>query len=103
MDNLDSYFQKMSLKLIKRGADRRNYEILKMLPTTTKEIEEKLKLSKMPANKRVNELEEVGLLKRYRYTGRIESTELTRIFLDRLAKFTEQNKEQIFNNILRGI
>jgi len=47
------------------------------------------KLSKMPMNKRLNELEEVGLLKRDRYTGKINTTPLTKTLISLIEELEE--------------
>lgn len=43
-----------------------NFEILKLLPNDIKGLQDKLKISRMPMNKRVNDLENIGLVIRER-------------------------------------
>ncbi|MBI5391308.1 hypothetical protein HZB02_07525 [Candidatus Woesearchaeota archaeon] len=73
--------KKVTLNLFRCGTDQTNYHILEMLPCNIKEIMKDTNLTKMPANRRINELEKVGLLMRNRYEGKINPTKLTEIFL----------------------
>ena len=75
-----------ALNLLKTGADPINFKILNLLPTNTKQLQEELNLTKMPINKRLNELEEVGLLKRQRYKGKLDKTSLTSKFFNAYNK-----------------
>ena len=81
-----SFIHKQTLNMFKIGCDKSNYRILNTLPTTTLELTKELKLTKMPLNKRLNELEKVGLLKRYRKLAKLESTELGIDFLKLIAE-----------------
>ncbi|MBW2984073.1 hypothetical protein KY361_03105 [Candidatus Woesearchaeota archaeon] len=82
---LKAYAKKLSLDIFKIGCDRTNFAILKMAvvkPVSIKEIRKELGgLSTMPANRRVNQLVEVGLLKREYKKTKIKATKLTAIFL----------------------
>ena len=64
--------------------DRKNFAILKMVmvePTSIKEIRRKFKLTPMPANRRINKLVEVGLLKREDKKTKIRRTTITPLFI----------------------
>lgn len=86
--------EEFTLKLFRRGSDTKNFNILKNLPTTIIKISKKLDITKMPANKRVNELEEVGLVKRKKKEGIIEQTGLTNPFIKTIESIQKGvNKE----------
>ena len=73
--------ERITLSMFKIGCDKVNFNILKSLPSSVKELKEQTDLSKMPLNRRLNELEGVCLLKRERYEGKILLTGLTKEFL----------------------
>ena len=77
---LEAISLKLTLKMLKKGADPINLKILNLLPANTTQLQEEIKLTKMPLNKRLNELEGVGLLKRQRYKGKLDKTPLTSKF-----------------------
>ena len=81
--------ERITLKSLRVGCDRVNYHILQKLPTNVKDLMKTFDLSKMPMNKRLNELEEIGLLKRDRYTGNIDKTDLTESFINLIEKLKE--------------
>lgn len=65
MDNIKD----MAISVLKVGCDKINFQILEMVMAsskgiTTNEIRKKFNLSCMPANRRINQLVKVGLLKR---------------------------------------
>ena len=59
------------------GCREGNLEILRMLPTSVPDVMKRLGVTKMPANRRINDLMEVGLLERDLGTGRLMPTDLT--------------------------
>ena len=59
------------------GCREGNLEILRMLPTSVPDVMNRLGVTKMPANRRINDLMEVGLLERDLGTGRLMPTDLT--------------------------
>ncbi|MBN1792541.1 hypothetical protein JW826_02555 [Candidatus Woesearchaeota archaeon] len=90
-----SITRKMTLDLFRAGADPRNYHILHMLPTTMACVMKELSLSKMPANRRINDLEKVGLVKRARYRGEIHPTPLTKSFKGIISDIQEDVMKEI--------
>lgn len=85
----------ITLDMFDVGADKNNYKILKMLPTDLKAVMKELKLTKMPVNTRVNELEKVGLVKRRKGTGKVMPTEMTRYFLDLIDTIRGKVEESV--------
>ncbi len=81
--------------MFKIGADKANFKILKMLPSDLKVVMNELKLTKMPVNTRVNELEKVGLVKRRKGTGKIMPTEMTGYFLDLIDNIRAKVEESV--------
>ena len=68
---------KSAARALSVGCREGNLEILRMLPSDIGEVMQRLGLTKMPANRRVNDLMEVGLLERELGTGRLLPTPLT--------------------------
>ena len=71
------------------GCREGNVEILRMLPTDVHSVMRRLGITKMPANRRVNDLMDAGLLERELGTGQLMPTPLTGELLkalDRAAK-----------------
>jgi len=73
--------ERITLKVFRVGCDKDNYKLIMMLPSNLKELAKEFELTKMPMNKRVNELEDVGLLQRFRGTGEVKPTRLTITFI----------------------
>jgi hypothetical protein len=91
---LELKIQERTLSVFRIGCDEKNYKILEMLPTTIECIMKELNITKMPANKRVNNLMGVGLVSRKRGSGVVESTEGTKKFLAAISS--------LMNNALEG-
>jgi predicted transcriptional regulator len=70
------------LEVFRTGCEKKNYEILKHLPTSVEAIMREHKLTKMPANRRVNQLVAAGLAKREYGNGKVAPTPLAYRFLD---------------------
>ena len=88
--------EKLTLNVFRYGCDTKNYKILNKLPATVKELQSELdNISKMPINKRLNELEKVGLLEREKYKGNVKPTPLTKNFLNLI----EHLKKEIVNEV----
>ncbi len=98
-EEIKQVVEDITLDMFNIGADKTNYKILKILPTDLKAVMKELELTKMPVNTRVNELEKVGLVKRWKGTGKIVPTEMTGYFLDLIdnirAKVEESVKLQV--------
>lgn len=74
--------EKIALKVTRTGTDKINFRILGMLPSDINTMMKELNLTKVPVNSRMNQLEKVGLVKRWRGTGRIVLTDLGEDFLE---------------------
>jgi predicted transcriptional regulator len=98
-EEIKQVVEDITLDMFNVGADKVNFKILKMLPTDVNKLMKELDLTKMPVNTRVNELEKVGLVKRWKGTGKITETDMTKHFLalieDIRAKVEESVKAQL--------
>lgn len=77
---IDDLIESITLNIFHIGTKRTNFQILKMLPTSVKEIMAETGLTKVPVNKYINELEKYGLLQRVKGTGKVNETEMTEVF-----------------------
>ena len=76
--------EKIALRVTRTGTDKINFEILEMINNGGGNINEMIKeigLSKVPINIRINQLEKVGLVNRWRGTGIVVLTEFGKDFL----------------------
>ncbi|MCZ7383994.1 MAG: hypothetical protein O8C63_04510 [Candidatus Methanoperedens sp.] len=100
-EDIKEIVEDITLNIFNIGADRTNFKILKMLPTDLKSVMKELNLTKMPINTRFNELEQAGLIKRRKGTGKVTSTKMTNYFLELIntikTKVEEEIKPQISN------
>lgn len=86
--------EKITLNVIRTGSDRINFKILEMVDkgtdkdggTKIEDIMKETGLTKVPVYKRVNELEKVDLVRRWRGTGIVVLTELGKIFMGVIYK-----------------
>ena len=81
---LKKYAKELSLNIFRIGCNKDNFLILNMIinkPTSTGEIMDKLHLSSMPTNRRLNHLAEVGLIKREHGKSKIVQTKITSVFI----------------------
>lgn len=95
---LKVYAKELSLDVFRVGCDKINFSILKMAivkPIIIREISNKFNLSVMPANRRVNQLVKVGLLKREYKKTRIMATRLTTIFIKMIDNIQGVIEEEI--------
>ena len=69
---------------------------------STTPIMNELKLTKVPVNNRINELEKYGLLKRQKGNGKAEATDLTILFVELISKVKENVKINL-PDLLPGI
>lgn len=84
--NYPRIIELITLKVVQTGSDNTNFKILEMLPNNISNIMKELELAKVPANVRVNKLEKVGLVKRWRGTGRIVLTDFGKCFVGAIDK-----------------
>jgi DNA-binding GntR family transcriptional regulator len=84
-----SLTEKITLKIVRSGADRINFKILEMLPSNINAIMKEFNLTKVPINVRVNELEKVGLVDRFKGTGIVVLTDFGKFFIDTIKSYEE--------------
>lgn len=99
-EEIKEIVENITLNMFNVGADKTNFRILKMLPTDLKVVMKELDLTKMPANARVNDLEKVGLVKRWKGTGKVDSTEMTKYFFDLINTIKSKVEENIKPRLL---
>lgn len=93
----------MTLKVVRTGSDRINFKILEMIEKEAErnkgaKIEDIIKetgLTKVPINVRINELEKVGLVKRWRGTGLVVLTELGKTFIRTIDRGEEIVRDRL--------
>jgi hypothetical protein len=90
------------MKVVRTGTDETNFKILKMLPANIENMMKELNLTKVPVNNRVNILEKVVLVKRFRGTGNVVITDFGEFFLDKIYASEEIVREN-YVGILRCI
>ena len=89
--------EKVTLNMLRVGCDKINFKILNTIPNNIKGLMKKFDLTKMPMNRRVNELEKVGLLKRNRWLGEVEATPLTIKLIETVDKMKVKIKAELPN------
>lgn len=85
MTTNNGLIEKIALKVTRTGTDKINFQILEMANNDGMNINkliEETKLTKVPINVRVNKLERVGLIKRWRGTGIVVLTEFGKDFMN---------------------
>ncbi|HIH25771.1 hypothetical protein J4476_03125 [Candidatus Woesearchaeota archaeon] len=92
---IEEITHKITLNLFKVGCDTKNYNMLIILPQKTPELEIKMNLTKMPLNRRLNELVKVGLIERDLYKGDVKPTELTKVFINHIKDLEKEVMKQI--------
>ena len=98
----DDMIESISLNMFRVGTKGNNYKIIKMLPCTVDDVARELVLTKVPANKHINELEKCYLLRRVRRTGVAYDTEMTGIFISCVDEIEDYVKANI-SNMLRSM
>ena len=96
---MDKINEQLTLKMFRVGCDKTNFKIINKLPTTVYQLQKEINLTKMPMNRRINELEEVGLLIRKKYEGIVEESNLTKKFIKGVNKFKSKVKINLFSLI----
>ncbi len=91
---------KITLKVFQTGTDKINFKILKIARegdgANVNRVMKDIGLTKVPANVRINKLEKVGLITRWRGTGIIVITELGNDFM----KMINNYQDVVRNNLL---
>ncbi len=82
--------ENMTLSIFRIGCDKTNYLIIKSLPSDIKHLQKLISISKMPINRRVNELADVGLLEREKYTGKVNPTSLSESFVGTIENIKQK-------------
>ncbi len=93
--DIDLLVHTVTLKMFHVGSDEINYKILKMVPTDVNSVIANVQLTKVPVNARLNSLEEVGLIKRKKGTGKILLTDFTADFLGLLDHIKNKVSESV--------
>ncbi len=87
--------KQIALKVVRTGTDRINFKILEMLPSNIENIMKASNLTKVPINVRVNELERVGLVDRFKGTGRVELTDFGKSFMLTVTEYQKLVRERL--------
>lgn len=94
-EEIDRIIEKITLNVFNVGTKQTNYYILKTLPSNVEHIMKETRLTKVPVNNRINELEKYGLLVREKGTGKMYPTELTKQFMLLIAKIETYVKNNV--------
>lgn len=94
---MEKFSESFTLNMFKNGAEPKNFEILRSLPTTVKMLGKKLHISKMPINRRLNELEKYGLIRRERQNGWVKPTNLTIKFVSLIGRVNKDVNKNLFD------
>ncbi len=84
--------EKIALKVTRTGTDKTNFKILEMIDNGNGNINDMIKetgLTKVPVNVRINQLEKVGLVNRWRGTGIVVLTEFGKNFMKLIYGYQE--------------
>ena len=103
----DTLVESITLVVFETGANAVNYQIMRLLPCSVSEIMVELKLTKVPVNNRLNQLEKCGLVERYRGTGKVHVTPFGNTFIEcvqGLMSSVEDDKDDFVNRFVsRGL
>lgn len=82
---------KITLKVVQTGVDKINFKILKMVRdgANINKVMKEIGLTKVPVNIRINELERVGLVNRWRGTGIVILTDLGKDFMNIINNYQD--------------
>ena len=98
----------ITLKTVRTGSDRINFKILEMIEkggergANIGDIMRETGLTKVPVNVRVNQLEKVDLVKRWRGTSLVVLTDLGKFFMEIISNGEDIIRDRIMemlNNI----
>ena len=89
---LDKIIEKITLNIFCVGAKDTNFYIINTLPSDVDRIMKETGLTKVPVNRRLNELEKFGLLRREKGTGNVYPTKLTDLFKSLINEIKKQVK-----------
>lgn len=100
MTTNNELIEKIALKVTRTGTDKINFQILEMANNDGMNINkliEETKLTKVPINVRVNKLERVGLIKRWRGTGIVVLTEFGKDFMKLIYGYQEVVRSNVID------
>lgn len=103
IDELWKLNDTFALRVVRTGSDEINFKILKMLPANIENMMKELNLTKVPINNRVNMLEKVDLVKRFKGTGNVVITDFGKFFLDKIDVYQEMVRENSVDILRRCI
>lgn len=89
----------IALKVVRVGTDEINFKILEMLPSDINTMMKEVNLTKVPVNVRINELEKVGLVERFKGTGKVVLTDFGRFFIDAIKSYEGLVRENLMKVI----
>lgn len=92
MDTNNGLIEKIALRVTRTGTDKINFKILEMIDNGNGNINDMIKetgLTKVPVNVRINKLEKVGLVNRWRGEGIVVLTELGENFMKLIYGYQE--------------
>lgn len=91
----EDLLEKITLKIVQTGVDKTNFKILNILPSNIDTMMKEFNLTKVPVNNRINELEKVGLVRRWRGTGLVILTDLGKIFIETINRGEEIVRDKL--------
>ncbi len=100
MDTCNELIEKIALRVTRTGTDKINFQILAMIDNGNGNINDMIKeigLTKVPINIRINQLEKVGLVNRWRGTGIVVLTELGKNFMKLIYGYQEIVRPNVMN------
>ena len=98
--------EKIALKTVRTGSDKINFKILKMAErerergTNIEDVIRETGLTKVPVNVRINQLEKVDLVRRWRGTGLFVLTDLGKIFMNLVRRGEDMVRDRIMEMLM---
>ncbi len=93
----------IALKTVRVGTDEVNFKILYMLPSNIENMMRELHLTKVPVNIRINQLEKVSLVKRFKGTGNVVITDFGMFFLDKINTYEDIVREHVMDILKKHV
>lgn len=100
MTTSNELIEKIALRVTRTGTDKINFRILEMIDDGNGNINDMIKetgLTKVPINIRINQLEKVGLVNRWRGTGIVILTELGKDFMKLIYGYQEVVRSNVID------
>lgn len=92
-----SLIEMVTLKVVRTGTDDINFKILKILPSNINTVMKELNMTKVPVNVRVNGLEKLGLVGRFKGTGNVILTDFGKFFIDTIESYGKLVRRHTFH------